>query len=245
MDRKTADTIKQIFYSITVILMIGGIILGWNLGKNAAKRPGKPMAERTDDVFRLDVLREREEGTYESMLEGGKLKEMKLPRTRKKEFRYDNVLDPEADSALAESKFSERKVTRRPSLDSRDRLSEIDRTEDRNAEPEDKNLKSRRRPAESAAKVDIIRRKERGVVGREEDFESDAPRRPDVRVKSSAGGSRDIRDLESDEDVPVRRTPPRRDEVAPLREKDASGKRIVRQPQAMKPIDKSGESVEK
>ncbi|TAL32212.1 MAG: hypothetical protein EPN93_16480 [Spirochaetes bacterium] len=242
MDRRTADMIKQAFYMLTVALMIGGIIVGYFLGKDAAKRPGKPLAEHTDDVFRLDVLQERDEGTYEGMLEGSKIKELKLPKTRKKEFRYDNVLDPEADSVLAESKFSERKISRRPSIDSRDRLSEIDRTDDRGAEPAVKNLKSRKMPAAAADKLDIIRQKERGMMGGEDDLESEAPRRPKARA---AEGGRDIRDLDSDEEPAVRKTPSRSDEVAPLRGKDEKGKRIIRQPGTMKPIDKSGEAVEK
>ena len=76
LSRRTVENIKQTFYFFSFIAVIVAIILGYNYGEKSAKRGGKPQAELTNQVFTVDIKKERKEGRFHSMPDTDKIREI-------------------------------------------------------------------------------------------------------------------------------------------------------------------------
>lgn len=130
MNRRTVDTIKQGFYFITAILIIAGAIVGYEMGQKSAKIKGTQIAGSTNDIFLIDIKKERATGDFRSMLDSELIREVRESGINKIEFPSNSKYDIETREKIIEPNSSERKVNPPPSLETRDRLSEIERTND-------------------------------------------------------------------------------------------------------------------
>lgn len=156
MSTRTSDAIRQIFFLITALFVIAGIIIGYSMGKGAAKRSGTQIAEFTNDAFRIDLKRGRRGGDFRSMLDSELIKEVRESSINKIQFPANSRLEPETGEGLIEPDTAERKITPTPSMDQRDRLSEADRLDERRPSTEVKRLR-RRSLDEPAGEPEIIR----------------------------------------------------------------------------------------
>ena len=77
LDPRMADSIRQGFYFFTALLLIAGLIIGFQTGKRAAKKGGKQMAEFTNNAFDITIKKERESGDFRGMLDSVLLKEVR------------------------------------------------------------------------------------------------------------------------------------------------------------------------
>ena len=83
LDRRTAETIRQAFFFMIFLFMVGGIFLGNFLGKKAAKHGGDPLIERTNQSFDTDIRRSRDRGHFEGMLQEELMREAEKNGTSK------------------------------------------------------------------------------------------------------------------------------------------------------------------
>lgn len=173
LDRKAVEAIKQSFYFITFVALIIAIIFGYNSGKKAAKRMGKTLAENTNQVFSVDVKRERPEGRFYSMLDTDAIREIDRSDYNKLKFPSRVTLEPEPRDELVEPDLSRKEKS--PEIDT-DRLAEIDRTDEK-PEPSIKSLSKRESPLRDR-KLDIIDEKKENRIIKGEDAESDTREKP-------------------------------------------------------------------
>ncbi len=103
MSLKTIKTIQRGFFFVTFIMCIAGIIIGYNMGTKSAKIKSPPLAENVNDVFNIDISREKDMGSFSGMLESETIKvddtihsvkDEYLVRESIKTERDDKVLDP-------------------------------------------------------------------------------------------------------------------------------------------------------
>jgi len=174
IDRKTIEAIKQSFYFITFVALIIAIIFGYNSGKKAAKRSGKTLAETTNQIFSVDVKRERPEGRFYSMLDSDAIREIDRSDYNKLQFPSRVTLEPESRDELVEPDLFKKEKS--PEIDV-DRLAEIDRTDEK-PEPSIKTLPKRESPPRDR-KLEIIDEKKENRIISGEDAESDRRKEPE------------------------------------------------------------------
>jgi hypothetical protein len=189
MDRKTVEAIKQSFYFITFVALIIAIIIGYNSGKKAAKRGGKTLAENTNQVFSVDVKRERPEGRFYSMLDTDAIREIDRSDYNKLQFPSRATLEPENRDELVEPDLFKKEKS--PEIDI-DRLAEIDRTDEK-PEPSIKTLPKRESPLRDR-KLDIIDEKKENRIITGEDAESEKPKEPE-KMRREMNEPRKMKDL--------------------------------------------------
>ncbi|MCU0849191.1 MAG: hypothetical protein MUD12_15020 [Spirochaetes bacterium] len=122
IDRRTADMIKNSFYFFIFVLCVGGIIMGVKWGKNAAQIKSPPLAGTTNEVFDLDISREKDDGSFRNMLESEAINEMKNPAPAKNKYPAKERLEPDLDKGIVEPE-KDRKA-RVGEMDIRDRIAE-------------------------------------------------------------------------------------------------------------------------
>jgi len=59
LPRKTTDTIRQVFFAVIAVAVVGGAIGGFLSGKKAANKAGIRLINSTNDTFDVDRRRER------------------------------------------------------------------------------------------------------------------------------------------------------------------------------------------
>jgi len=123
----TADSIKKGFFALIFFLCIGGMILGYNRGKDAALIKSPPLVNSTNEVFELDAMKEMDEGDFSSMLESEKINEMKSTEPAKAKYPSRENLEPEIDRAIVEPE-KDKKIKPAPGLEVEERLFEQDET---------------------------------------------------------------------------------------------------------------------
>jgi hypothetical protein len=101
---QTIQTIKRGFFFAIFVFCIIGIIIGMNMGKNAAKIKSAPLAEFVNDTFRIDINREKEAGDFSEMLENEIIKESTINNFDKAEFPVQDKLEPQYDKDPIESR---------------------------------------------------------------------------------------------------------------------------------------------
>lgn len=165
MDRKTIEAIKQTFYFLTFVAITAAIILGYNLGKKAAKRGGKPLAELTNEAFSIDIKKEHRVGRFHSMLDMETVREIDRSDFNKLKFPSREALEPEAKDNIVEPEISKKKSTAPREIDM-DRIAEIDR-EGTDMTPAVQKLKRRETPLRER-ELDIIKDDEKRIMSERE-----------------------------------------------------------------------------
>ena len=103
-DPKLQGTIKNSFILVIIVLMVVGGFIGYRKGKGAAVVKSEPLAETTNEVFKLDIAREKNEGAFSSMLDSELINESKNIEIKKIEFPSRENLKPDMGDGIIESK---------------------------------------------------------------------------------------------------------------------------------------------
>lgn len=206
IDRRTADSIRQGFFLLVGILVILAVVIGYQMGKKAARKGGNQIAEFTNSAFDVTRKKEREEGSFRSMLDSELIREMRESSAEKVRFPSNTALEPEFKTGLIEPDSSERKVTPPPAVDMRDRLSEIDHTDRKREIPDTQALK-RREAVDKMKNPDIIRDEKTDGSMMRVPGESAIKERPLMYDKTGE---------QSDKPGPGRKRAPRKRELKPL-----------------------------
>jgi hypothetical protein len=199
MERKTIEAIKQSFYLLTFIAITAAIVLGYNFGKKAAKRGGKPLAERTNEAFSIDIKKERRVGKFHSMLDMETVREIDRSDFNKLKFPSRETLEPEAKDNIVEPETSKRKSTAPREIDM-DRIAEIDR-EGTELTPAVQKLKRRETPPRER-ELDIIKDDEKRTMPqrdvRDSDKEKDKKSTGEAKIlkKQKRSQSNELKPLE-------------------------------------------------
>lgn len=143
IDKKTVETIKRSFYGVVFLLVIIGIIIGYNNGMGAAKRHGDPLAKYTNMVFDVTIKRERDKSVFSSMLETELLGEISGSDFEKIGFPSNERLKSEFDDNIIEPDTSPKKMSIPTDIDNREKIAEIDRLENSILKSEVKELEKR------------------------------------------------------------------------------------------------------
>ena len=102
MDKKTVKTVKQSYIMLIVILAAIGGFIGYKNGKNTARIKSAPLAEYINDVFQIDINREKREGRFGRMLESELINEMKYTDQNKIQFPTKETFKPEFEHRIIE-----------------------------------------------------------------------------------------------------------------------------------------------
>lgn len=103
MRQSTIDSIKQGFILFTIVLVIIAIIAGYKLGSKSAKKVGTQIAEETNDVFNIDIKKNRESSDLKSMLGSELIKEMNESRMNKIQFPSGSERQANIEEKIIES----------------------------------------------------------------------------------------------------------------------------------------------
>jgi hypothetical protein len=158
LNRKTIDTIKQIYYLLVFIIVAVGIFIGYNNGKGAAKEYGDPIAKYTDDVFDVIVKEDRENVRFSSLLEGKSIREKEESLLKKQAFPSNEKLEFESNHNIIEPDSDAKKISGEPRSDDRERIADIKRLDE--IEPREDIKKLERKPPVNVDdnKSDVIKR---------------------------------------------------------------------------------------
>ncbi len=185
LDKKTVEIIKQSFFFLVFVLIIIGIIIGYNSGKDAAKQFATPVINSTEDVFEIIKKKERENVRFRTMLESKSIREKEDTDLRKIEFPSNEKLEPELNHSIIEPVDSTKKTTALPHLDSRDRIAEIKRIDEKKYHAEETRELDREGSAQAeSGKGEIIKReKEKLLINRKGDSQPPDSRKPKTLFK--------------------------------------------------------------
>lgn len=147
IDKRTEETIKQIFFFLAFVAIVLAIAIGYMSGKSGAKRHGTQVAESTNTIFDTDIKRNREEGGTQMMLDRNSIREMDSTDINKLMFPSKESPEPEVKDFVVEPKLSRSPEPGSHSFDMRDKIAEIDRDDERRKRSDVRELK-RREPEE-------------------------------------------------------------------------------------------------
>jgi hypothetical protein len=139
LSRKTVETIKMSFYGLVLIIVAIGIYVGYNSGKGAAKKYGKPLNEDTNEVFDPLIKKSHDKGQYKSMLESELIEEQKDIQLKKVEFPSNENLKSEIETKVIEPD-KDIKKDKSESLDNR-KIADVERIEEKAGRPDVRELK--------------------------------------------------------------------------------------------------------
>lgn len=145
IDRRTADTIKQVLIFFVVTSVVLSIIFGYMMGKKSAKRHGKQIIGSTNTAFETEIKRSRDEGKFRSMLESDLIKEMDTADKNKLQFPSRDKLEPETKDEIIEPEDAKKRAARYSEFSDRDKIAEIDRDEKKPADAVVKELERKRK----------------------------------------------------------------------------------------------------
>ncbi len=130
IDNRTSNMIRQLFFLLILGLVIAGIVMGYNRGRDSAAIKDAPLAERINDVFEYDIRKERGDGSFGSMLESELTSELKVSGHAKRQFPAREEIQPDTSQDILESPATMSKVQRGPSESEKNGLYEgtYDRT---------------------------------------------------------------------------------------------------------------------
>lgn len=107
--RRTQQTIKSMFFLVVFAGAVGAFIWGAVQGREAAEIKSAPIVSSTNEVFDVDVKREREGGNFSAMLDSEVINEMKSIEAGKMRFPTKTNLEPETDQGIVESDYGRKK----------------------------------------------------------------------------------------------------------------------------------------
>lgn len=153
--KKSTAMIRQIFFTIVFICVIGGLIYGIIAGKNAAHKTGIRIINETDDVFDIERRLERgDDPGFAGVGEAEYITERAASDYRKDEIRTNERLLPENREFVVEAP---RDVKVRQSFDEssdKERLAEISPVD--NSKPESEVSRIERETRISETKPGVI-----------------------------------------------------------------------------------------
>ncbi len=159
MNRKTAETIKQIFYTIAFLLVVTSAIMGVYFGKRAVKPGVNPLVKYTNQVFDIDIKMNRDKPWLGTMIEGDKINEIQDPDIKRILYPSKESPEPEVREGIVEPDPISSKKKTGVEADVRDRVAEIDRTDETPKKSDVRNIKRRQIPEDG---------KGPNVIGRDE-----------------------------------------------------------------------------
>jgi hypothetical protein len=205
LDRKTIETIKQSFYFLIFIATIAAIILGYTLGKKAAKRGGKPLAELTNEAFTIDIKKERREGGFPSMLDTETIREVDRGDFNKLRFPSKEILEPETKDNIVEPESLKKRSSTLQEIDT-DRIAEIDREGTDLTTPDVEKLK-RREAQLRERNLDIIKDEEKRIMpprdleSRDKAKDDKGTEKPNILKKQKRSQPRELKLLEKKQGI--------------------------------------------
>jgi hypothetical protein len=108
---RTAQSIKKGYLFFIFILVIIALMIGWNRGKHSAMIKSSPLAERVNDVFKIDVNKEREDGDFGTVLDSTIISETRNARPQKIEFPARESLEPEFEGGIIDHSTEKRRAS--------------------------------------------------------------------------------------------------------------------------------------
>lgn len=106
--RRTRETIKSLYIFLVFVLTVAGAVFGVMKGKESAEITSAPIIQKTNDVFEIDIKREREGGRFNETLDSALIHEMKRIDPSKIAFPSRANLEPEIDGGVIEPKEKEK-----------------------------------------------------------------------------------------------------------------------------------------
>ncbi|MCU0822828.1 MAG: hypothetical protein MUC95_10235, partial [Spirochaetes bacterium] len=149
LDKRTIEMIKQGYYLMVFVIIIVGIFIGYDCGKESAKTFGAPIAENTDDVFNDIVKTEREDVNFGSLIEGKSIREKEESILKKQAFPSNEKLEFETNHKIAEPDTEAKKIIAEPQSDIRERIADVKRLDE--TEPGEGLKELERRPLPDTA----------------------------------------------------------------------------------------------
>ena len=119
MSKNTVKIVRQSYFLLIFLLCAGGIFIGYSRGKETAQIKSAPLAERINQVFEIDINRERKDGRFGKMLESELINEMKYRDPGKIQFPSKDTFKPEFEHRIIEAE-RDKKISADPSMDPRD-----------------------------------------------------------------------------------------------------------------------------
>ena len=205
LDRKTIETIKQTFYFLIFIATIAAIILGYTLGKKAAKRGGKPLAELTNEAFTIDIKKEQREGRFPSMLDTETIRETDRRDFNKLRFPTKDILEPETRDNIVEPESLKKRAATLREID-KDRIAEIDREGTDLTNPAVQKLKRREAPLRER-NLDIIKNEEKRIMSqrdlesRDKEKDDKSTKKPTILKKQKRSQPKELKLLEKKQGI--------------------------------------------
>ncbi len=127
MDKSTLETIKQVGYLLAFLIVAGSVGFGIYKGKEAARIGALPSFSSINEIFEVDVKRSRKTGFSRTMVESGQINEISDPELRRILFPTQAGQEP----AVAETIVEPDAPHKAAAPTETDRLSEIDRTDEK------------------------------------------------------------------------------------------------------------------
>lgn len=177
MDRRTEEAIKQVFFFLAFVAIVVALVAGYISGKKGARRHGTQVAEHTNQIFDTEIKRNREEGGTPMMLDRNSIREMDSTDINKLMFPTKESPGPEVKDFVVEPKLSRSSVPGTHSFDMRDKVAEIDRTDDKRTKGDVRELKRREAEKKHEAFPNlIVDDKEKNVEKKSEDIRTVKPK---------------------------------------------------------------------
>ncbi len=114
-------TIRSAFFTLIFIIAMVGIYIGYTKGKNAASIKSDPLAKFTNQVFDIDIKRERDDGKFGDMLETESINEMKISDPKKNKYATKDRFDPDFDAGIVEG-GRDKKIWARPEMEDKNMI---------------------------------------------------------------------------------------------------------------------------
>lgn len=156
VDDRAADTIRQGFFFVMFLIAIGAIVLGYRMGSGSAKRTGIPLAETTNEVFEIDIKRQRDHARFNALLDSESVRETDRIDIEKNRFPTREGIDVESPDRIAEPDSMKKKAAPAFEVDTRSRIAEIDRTGDRPRQSDVRKLDRRESVLDKPRKPHVI-----------------------------------------------------------------------------------------
>ncbi len=157
LDKRTVELIKQSYYLLVFIIVVAGIFIGYNHGKEAAKGFGAPIAEFTDDVFDVIIKTEKENVDFSSLLDGKSIREKEESMLKKQEYPSNEKLEFESNHNIVEPDTEAKKISAAPQADDRERPADVKRLDESEPEEGVRELERRSSPYAGEKKSLIIK----------------------------------------------------------------------------------------
>jgi len=109
---RIADAIKRGFFLFIFILMMIGAYFGYNMGHDAARIKSPPLIDLTNEVFDIDIGRQKTEGNFSEMLDSDLIHEGKKGEPDRVTYPAQQSIEPESDDGIIEAPTTaKRKMT--------------------------------------------------------------------------------------------------------------------------------------